>query len=239
MTKKQSMENTRHNSNVFWAVILILGGGILLAHSFGLLEMNIDLNLISWKLIPLFIGLNALNRKNYFNAIVCIGLAIIFYIPEFLTVTQKAQYYKLWPLLLIVAGLLILFRYMYPKEYEELGNHTISTDQIDEMNIMAGSSHKIISENFKGGHVNCFMGGAEIDLLDVTSNNTIYLKTFVMMGGLALKIPKEWNVKIDVMPIMGGVEDQITKFPANTVSQETLMVITGNVIMGGIDIKRF
>lgn len=233
------MENTRHNSNIFWAVVLIIGGGILLARSFGLLELNIDIKFISWKLIPLLIGLNALNRKNYFNAIILIGFSIITFIPEFLTSAQKVQYYKLWPLLMIFGGLLILFRYMYPKEFDDLGNHTISTDQIDELNIMAGSSHKIISENFKGGHLNCFMGGAEIDFLDVKSNNTIYLKTFVMMGGLALKIPKEWNVKIDVMPIMGGVEDQITKFPANTVSQETLLVITGNVIMGGIDIKRF
>jgi hypothetical protein len=55
---------------------------------------------------------------------------------------------------------------------------------------------------------------------------------------LQLKIPKEWNVIIDVLPIMGGVEDQIMKYPDSVVDKEKRFLISGNVIMGGIEIKR-
>lgn len=59
------------------------------------------------------------------------------------------------------------------------------------------------------------------------------------MGGLELRVPKEWNVMIDVLPIMGGVEDQITKFPDSVVNKEKKFYLSGNVVMGGVEIKRY
>jgi hypothetical protein len=38
---------------------------------------------------------------------------------------------------------------------------------------------------------------------------------------------------------MGGVEDQITKFPESVVNKDKKFFLTGNVVMGGVEIKRY
>ena len=110
---------------------------------------------------------------------------------------------------------------------------------INESNIMAGTQKKIFSKNFEGGQVNCVMGGAQIDLTEADLAEKSAMNVFILMGGLELRIPKEWNVIIDVLPIMGGVDDQITKFPESVVNKDKKFYLSGNVVMGGVEIKRF
>ena len=83
------------------------------------------------------------------------------------------------------------------------------------------------------------MGGAQIDLTEADLAEKSGLNVFILMGGLELRVPKEWNVQIDVLPIMGGVEDQITKFPDSVVNKDKRFYLTGNVVMGGVEIKRY
>jgi len=233
------MKNNQ-NKTFFWALIFIAGGGVFLMRNFGMLDFNIPVKLISWRLIPLIIGINALLRKDYINGIIAITIATIFYIPDFLTAAERSQYYKLWPLLLVGVGLTILAKYMFPQQFESCGSPQIAEDldYIRESNIMAGSSSKFITKNFSGGKVDCIMGGSELNLTEADLLNNANLKVFVLMGGIEMRIPKEWNVKLDVFPVMGGVEDKITKFPENVVDKNKVLIITGYVIMGGIEIKR-
>ncbi|MCD8538434.1 MAG: cell wall-active antibiotics response protein, partial [Leadbetterella sp.] len=192
------------------------------------------------RLIPLIIGINALLRKDYINGIIAITVAVIFYIPDFLTAAEKTQYYKLWPLLLVGVGLTILAKYMFPSQFESYSTRVETEDRtyVNESNIMAGSSSKFITKNFTGGKINCVMGGSEINLTEADLQSHSTLRVFILMGGMEMRIPKEWNVKLDVFPIMGGVEDRITKFPENVVDKNKVLVISGYVIMGGIEIKR-
>ena len=209
--------------------------------NFGMLDFDIPIKLISWRIIPLIIGINALLRKDYIGGIIGIGISVVFYIPDFLTSEERTQYYKLWPLLLVAIGLAILAKYMFPQQFHQCNGAKTQTEDrnyVNESNIMAGSSSKFVTKDFVGGRINCVMGGSEINLTeaDLQSNST--LRVFILMGGMAMRVPKEWNVKLDVFPIMGGVEDQITKFPENVVDKSKVLVISGHVIMGGIEIKR-
>lgn len=209
--------------------------------NFGMLDFDIPVKLISWRLIPLVIGINALLRRDYIGGIIGISIAVIFYIPDFLTPEEKTQYYKLWPLLLVGIGVIILVKYMFPRQFETCNQARVDTEDrnyVSESNIMAGSSSKFITKNFTGGRINCIMGGSEINLTEADLQNNANLRVFILMGGMEMRIPKEWNVKLDVFPIMGGVEDKITKFPENVVDKNKVFVISGHVIMGGIEIKR-
>lgn len=237
--KKNQMKNNQ-NTTFFWALVFIAGGGIFLMRNFGMLDFNIPVKLISWRLIPLIIGINALLRKDYINGIIAITIAVVFYIPDFLTAAERTQYYKLWPLLLVGVGLTILAKYMFPQQFESFGTRELAEDRnfVSESNIMAGSSSKFVTKNFTGGKVNCIMGGSELNLTEADLQNNATLRVFIMMGGMEMRIPKEWNVKLDVFPIMGGVEDKITKFPENVVDKSKVLVISGYVVMGGIEIKR-
>jgi predicted membrane protein len=230
-----------NNSTFFWAFVFIVVGGLFLMRNFDMLHFTIPFDLISWRLIPLFIGISALLKKDYINGIMAIAVAVIFYIPDFLSTAEKIQYYKLWPLLLVAIGISILLRRKFPEKFDAYKTQIQEGEynHINESNIMAGSSKKFFSKEFIGGRINCIMGGSEVNLTEADLVNNSALSVFVMMGGIELRVPKEWNIQLDIMPIAGGVEDKITKYPENVVNPNKRLIITGYVIMGGIVIKRY
>ena len=63
---------------------------------------------------------------------------------------------------------------------------------------------------------------------------------FVMMGGHELWVPSGWTVVIEVMPILGGVEDKRLPpvlDPARATEAAPRLVLRGIVVMGGLTIK--
>jgi hypothetical protein len=229
------------NTNYFWALIFIAGGGLFLMRNFELLDFHFPVKIISWRLIPLIIGINAFLKKDYFAGVIATTIAIVFYIPDFLTVTERQEYYKLWPLLLVGVGISILAKRFFPDSFQKWGTQVINEDHnfINESNIMGGSSKKFSTQDFGGGSITCIMGGSEVNLTEASILSAAGLNVFILMGGLELRVPKEWNVKITALPIMGGTEDQINKYPEKVVDETKTLVISGYVIMGGIEIKRY
>jgi hypothetical protein len=235
------MKNNNKNSVIFISVLLVSLGALLLLRNFGLLDFKFPEKIISWRLIPLIIGINAFLKGKNIEGLIATTIAVVFFIPDYLTPEQIKFYRKLWPLLLVAIGGLILFKHYNPKydlPKRELNAEGKDSEFLNESNIMAGTVKKVFSKEFEGGRINCIMGGAEIDLTESDLASASALNVLVIMGGLQLKIPKEWNVIIDVLPIMGGVEDQIMKYPDSVVDKEKRFLISGNVIMGGIEIKR-
>lgn len=236
------MNNSNKNASYFWAIALTILGGLFLLRNFGLLDFNLPIKLISWRLIPLIIGINAFLKGKKVEGVVATSIAVIFYIPDFLNKADYAVYVKLWPLLLVALGGLILYKFYNPKYdfYAKPFDSDVTNEKFfHESNIMGGTNKKIFSKQFEGGRLTCIMGGAQLDFTeaDIAANSVI--SVFILMGGLQLRVPKEWNVIIDVFPIMGGVEDQITKFPTTVVNPEKKIFLTGNVAMGGVEIKRY
>jgi hypothetical protein len=91
----------------FWATIFIGLGTLLLFKNFGLFNLNFPKKLFGWQLIPLVIGINACFRGDFRKAYIAIGIAVLFYIPVFLPYNFAQTYQKLWPLLLVGAGVLM------------------------------------------------------------------------------------------------------------------------------------
>ncbi|MCP9747286.1 cell wall-active antibiotics response protein [Lacihabitans sp. CS3-21] len=236
------MNNNNKNAVFFWSILLVSIGGLFLFRNFGMLNFNFPVKIFSWRLVPLIIGINAFLKGKNMEGIIATTIAVVFFIPDFLTSAERQTYYKLWPLLLVGLGGLILYKYFNPKfdmPKRQLKADGTDFEYLNESNIMAGTNKKVFSKNFEGGQVNCVMGGAQIDLTEADLAAKSGLNIFILMGGLELRVPKEWNVMIDVLPIMGGVEDQITKFPESVVNKEKKFYLSGNVVMGGVEIKRY
>ena len=235
------MNANNKNSVFFWSLLLVTLGGVFLLKNFGMLDFKFPIKIISWRLIPLIIGINAFLKGENTKGIIATAIAVIFYVPDFLTPMERTTYYKLWPMLLIGGGGLIIYRYFNPQmdmPRRDLKADGSEMDTINESNIMGGTNKKIFTKNFEGGNMNCVMGGGQIDLTEADLGSNAVLNVFLLMGGLELKVPRDWNIIIDVLPIMGGINDQITKFPENIVNKDKKLLITGNIVMGGVDIKR-
>ena len=100
--------------------------------------------------------------------------------------------------------------------------------------IMAGVSRGNNSRTFRGADLIAIMGGCEIDLRQAAIHGEAVIDVFVMWGGIEIRVPEDWSVASQIMPLMAGVEDQ-TRPPLG--ATEHRLVLRGFALMGGVEIK--
>jgi predicted membrane protein len=91
----------------------------------------------------------------------------------------------------------------------------------------------VTSKSFKGGEINAFMGGCELDLRDADIEGEVEINVFALMGGIQIAVPPDWNVNARVTPFMGGMED---KTRSSERSPDKRLTLSGFVMMGGIEV---
>lgn len=101
--------------------------------------------------------------------------------------------------------------------------------------ILGGRQHHGAFDSFVGGEANAFLGGVELDLRGSTmSEDAAAIEVFVMMGGINIRIPEDWEVVNDVNVVMGGIDDKTQR--SNSESAKRL-ILHGTVLMGGLNIR--
>ena len=142
-----------------------------------------------------------------------------------------------WPVILIVLGLGVIFKGQLRQaaQSDATGNRreTSQDPAVDLTVVMGGSQLKVDSQDFRGGEITVVMGGVELDLRNASIATEATLNVFVAMGGIDIKIPADWAVIVNGIPLMAGVEDKSVP-PANPSKRLT---ITGYLVMGGMEIK--
>jgi predicted membrane protein len=142
-----------------------------------------------------------------------------------------------WPLFLIAAGLLVLFNGVSGgragKSMVPVETTATRESEIDVGALLSGIHMANDTQDFRGGKVSAIAGGAEIDLRHASIQSGATLSIFVLLGGIQIRVPNDWSVVSNCAPLMGGVDDK-TLPPANPSKR---LVIHGNVIMGGVEIK--
>jgi hypothetical protein len=113
----------------------------------------------------------------------------------------------------------------------------VGEDEVNAVGVTGGAQEKITTKAFNGGYVRAVMGGVELDLSEAAIETPpAMIEAIVVMGGAEIKLPQAWRVKTEARAIMGGVQDMGGREKS---SEETTpdLVITGQVILGGIGIK--
>jgi hypothetical protein len=149
--------------------------------------------------------------------------------------------HDLWPVLLIAVGLSVLLRGSArgPDGRRLAGPRRGQRDErlehgasIDASAMMSGLVLKNDSQEFAGGEINAVMGAVEIDLRQAAIATEAVLHLSIIMGGVEIRVPREWSVVINGSPMLGGIEDKT--MPPMTPGKR--LVIEGSVIMGGVEI---
>lgn len=124
------------------------------------------------------------------------------------------------------------------KDYTRTDYNNTHEDYIDATSVL-GSTHRIVvSKNFKGGDITCFMGGAEIDMSQADINGTVVLDITTIMGGAKLIVPTNWEVKPEITNVMGGVEDK-RQVQGKVIDFNKVLLLKGTSFMGGIELRSF
>ena len=146
-----------------------------------------------------------------------------------------------WPLLVIFVGGAVLARAFRPGDHERWGRmrghrHDERLEhgaRIDASAVMSGLVLKNDSKDFQGGSISTVMGAVEIDLRQAAIASQASLHLSVIMGGVEIKVPREWSISVVGTPTLGGIEDR-TVPPA---APGPRLVIEGSVVMGGVEIS--
>jgi len=210
--------------------IVVIGFGIVaLLGAIGLYNFG-DVIGRWWPLLVIFAGVIALigNPRQFVWPTVIIAAGVLFQLRQLDLVTFNI-WQSFWPLIIISVGISILLNQTSKKSKE------YSTDTTNISAFFSGSESRNNSLNYKGGTISSVFGGVELDLRDAKIKGTATLNVSVILGGLELTVPREWNVESHITPILGGFDGRKL---VNAGPKAPTLIITGDVILGGVDIKQ-
>lgn len=107
----------------------------------------------------------------------------------------------------------------------------------DYFSLFGGVKAKNTSPNFTKASATAIFGGVELDLTEaVIAGNEAILDCFAAFGGIDIKVPTNWKVISNGIPLFGGFENKTVNFQ-NPPAEEKRLIIKGMAVFGGIDIK--
>lgn len=261
----------RRNSGFKWAMILIIVGLIALVCNMGIITTNYTQIIFSWAMLALVIGFFLfLKRFPYFTfwgwMWMCIG--IFFLIPKFqspwldwhIPLDFKITY---WPVLFIVAGLLLLLKWLFPKPSKgrhffikknvfvkpihkdretKSSNHAFHPFQAISdifLNVNFGNKkHVVLEKEFKGGSVNGNFSEVTLDLRKTELvQETTYLKVDVNCGNITICVPLTWQVEWQGNVTLGDFADKRDIQPTD-LDMSKKLIINGSCNFGSIQLTR-
>jgi predicted membrane protein len=144
-----------------------------------------------------------------------------------------------WPMILVAIGASMVWQVLARSSNVTIaGKPDIPVDPDSTINafaVMGGVVRSCNSKDFQGGELTAIMGGCEIDLreADIQGEEAV-IHTFAWWGGIEIKVPEDWTVVSQGLPLMGGFADT-TRPPQQ--GPKKRLVIKGFAIMGGVETK--
>lgn len=222
-------------------LILILAGFFLLLRNTNIFPYFIDEIIFSWQMLLIMIGLVVtIGGSNKTPGIIVMAVGAFFLIPEIFS--EIFRTYKIfWPALFITAGILFIVTGRKATEslFRSRGSQS-SDDYIDIINVFSGTDRLIHSENFSGGKITSVFGGSKIDLTKCKlAPGVSELELACVFGGTEIIVPEDWNVVLDVVPVLGGFSDERKYSTGRVLDHGKQLIIKGTVVFGGGDLKSY
>ena len=224
-----------YQGRIFVGMVIIAVGVIFLLANMDRLDFGEFISTY-WPMILILIGISHLLTSGFRNAgvaLILIAIGAFFQLNNWDVLGGRVWAF-FWPLLIIAAGIWIIFK-PRPKGFGENAPE-IQDDDIGAFVMFSGLKRRFESDKFRGGKATAVLGGLEIDLTQAKlKDNQATIELTAFLGGIDVFVPREWKVIVDSSAILGGVDEKHRTAPAETI-QPTLYV-KATAILGGIDIK--
>jgi hypothetical protein len=211
-------------------VLIILAGAVLLGGNLGLIDAHFVFRNFG-PVVIFILGAAMLARRRHDQ--VLLGLALMF-VGAWGFATQQ-QWIKIhfWavigPLMLVLAGGSVVWRAFNRPLPEGAGDAYIRT-----FAVFSGAELRP-TVPFQGADITAVMGGVKLDLSNAPmARDTAVIDVFTLMGGAEIFVPRDWDVTVKVISLMGGCTD---KRRPSTLPATKHLIIQGMAVMGGVEIK--
>jgi predicted membrane protein len=231
--------NRHHgNSRFVLGALVIIAGILLVLKNVGILPWQVTEIVFSWQMLLIVIGIVSISRKNNFvPGVILIAIGSYFLIPEF-TNTPELFSKFFWGGILMLLGVMIIFRTMTYRGIHNVRVDGDSQDYVDEVSIFGGSEKRMTTKNFRGGRITSIFGGSNLDFSDSKLAEGISeLDVLSVFGGFKLIVPADWTIKIETMSVLGGITDKRSKYVDDASGK--ILIIKGISIFGGGEIKNY
>ena len=233
---------------VIGGVLVVLGLLLLLSNS-GLLPLNWGFIADWWPLLLVFWGLYGLVAGGFrFRswAVILLLLGVLFQLSE-LGFWDWSNWSRLWPALLVLAGLYLLLRRRGRRRERRAVDRELNSPPAEPLaaedgrDFLTGSwtfgsgASRAVSQNFQGGDLSVTFGGMELDLRAAAlaaGGATLALE--VVFGGVQVKVPDNWQVTVTSGTHFGGVTENRRQPAAEETAGQ--LTITGKLLFGGLEI---
>jgi predicted membrane protein len=206
--EKRNSEQRHRDHRLMIGIGIILAGIFFLANNFGILDYEIRRYIFRWEVILIVLGILFMaGHGNRSTGIIMLVIGSVFYVRDFFDL-DFSFWQIFWPGLLILAGLLIIFRHRLDRDSGR-NREPAGENMIDEIALFGGGDRVMTSQQFQGGKVTTIFGGLNYNMLKsklAPGENVI--DVFCLFGGMKLIVPEGWTVKIRVMSFFGGFSDK-------------------------------
>lgn len=231
--------NHLQNNRAITGVILVLVGLFLVLRNTGFFPEFIDHVIFSWPMLLVTIGLIITigSSGGKTSGIIVMAVGAFFLIPHIFRYTFDINMF--WPAIFIIIG--VIFIFSKRRGWSAISAASVTGDDyIDYVHVFSGGERQIVSDCFSGGKVTAVFGGSEIDLTKAKlAPGVSELEIACVFGGTTIIVPDDWNVKIDVVPVLGGFGDSRKLNPGRTIDNTKQLIIKGAVVFGGGEVKSY
>lgn len=253
----QPWEKDQRRGKFVGGLVIVAAGALLLARELG---VEIPYWIFSWKVILIVVGLVMGIKHGFRRAFwifpVLVGSTFLFidFYPDLLNRNL------IWPVLLIALGVAIMFkpyrrrqrcrnhnswkkkwdtRVSQPSESDFPTGEPVS-DSTFEFNVVLGGVEKhVLAKDFREGEVTAVLGGVQLNMSQADMVKQAKLEINAVMGGVKLIIPANWEIKSEINCVAGGIEDKRHIQPTPEGMERKLLILEGNVFLGGVEIRNF
>ena len=243
MDSNSQSSNPRALKKYAFGVVIILAGLVLLSYNFGWISHGWKNIFFSWQMLLIVIGVVSLmSRENWVPGVILVSVGGFFLLPRLFFLPDNFVH-NFWPLVLIGAGFLIIFR-VFPrhswKYRNEGGPGRVSREGVIHEEVIFGESkQRVTSQDFRGGHVHCVFGSVEVDLTQAKlAEGTHALDLSAVFGGITVIVPADWKIEMKMSSVLGGFADKRTYIKEIT-DPSRVLIIKGNSVFGGGELKSY
>lgn len=220
-------------SNILWGLAFIIVGIIFALNALEIIDINVFFE--GWWtlfiIVPCFINLFKEESKTGNIVGLIVGIMLMFACRG--VFSFDIVWKLLVPTILVIVGLSFIFKDLFNKELKDKINKLNKKTKGEYSAIFGGQKVSKSGEKFSGTEINAIFGGVELDLRNALIDSDIVINANAIFGGITLLVPKDAKVKVEAMPIFGGVGDERN----SEKTSEYTIYVKSLCIFGGVEIN--
>ncbi|MBB5473339.1 cell wall-active antibiotics response protein [Cellulomonas hominis] len=205
--------------------VLVLAGGVLLLDRLDVLQVaSLWEVLLPLAVIAVGAAALALVPRAWIGPVLILGLGTFWLLEALDLVHGSASTYAL-PIALALLGCSILVA--------ATGRRT-DPDRLRMLVFFWGGDRRTTSQQFRSASITAVFGGIDLDLRAANIVDRARIDVFTMFGGVEMKVPPTWRVRLNNLSVFGGSDDKTVPPPYPDAPVLDVHVVA---IFGGATVK--